>query len=67
MWVSGINLTQRREKVEGALGWECVDEMQGGQRVWECIAKMQVGLGWSQRVQDWKGVLRDGSDDLGMV
>ena len=84
MWVSGIDLTQGRGKVEGASGRECVDEMQESQRVQECIAKMQVDsgwsqrvrecvvktradLGWSQRVQDWPWVLRDDSDDLGMM
>ena len=36
VWLSGINLMQRRGKVEGVLGWECVDEEQGGQRVQEC-------------------------------
>ena len=36
----GIDLTQGRGKVEGASGQECIDEMQGSQRVQECIAKM---------------------------
>ena len=58
---------QGRGKVEGALGQECVNEMQGSQRVQECIAKTQVDSGWSQRVQDWQWVLRNGSDDLGMT
>ena len=38
-----------------------------GQRVQECVVKTRAGLGWSQRVQDWQGVLRDDSDDSGMV
>ena len=58
---------QRREKVEGALGWECVDEMQGSWRVWECIVKTKTGSEWGQRVWDWQGVFRDGSDDSGMA
>ena len=28
---------------------------------------MQVGSGWSQRVWEWHWVLRDDSDDLGMM
>ena len=43
--MSGIDLTQGRGKVEGALGQECVDKMQGDWRVQECIAKMQADLG----------------------
>ena len=35
----GNGLDIRREKVEGALGQECIDETQGGQRVQECVAK----------------------------
>ena len=65
--MSGIDLTQGRGKVEGASGRECVNEMQGSQRVQECIAKMQVGSGWSQRIQDWHWVLKDGSDNSGQA
>ena len=54
-----------RQVGNGYRCWEYVNEMQGGQRVWECIAKMQAGLGWSQRVWDWQGVLRNGVDRLG--
>ena len=37
------------------------------QRVRGCIVKMPADLGWSQQVWDWQGVLRDGSEDLGMM
>ena len=37
--MSGINLMQGRGKIEEASGWECINEMQGSQRVRECIAK----------------------------
>ena len=65
--MSGIDLTRGRGKVEGVSGWECVDEMQGSQRVRECVAKMQVDSGWSQRVWDGHWVLGADSDDLGMM
>ena len=31
--MSGINLMQRRGKVEGVSGQGCIDEMQGSQRI----------------------------------
>ena len=42
------------------LGRECVDKMQGSQRVQECVAKMQVDSGWSQRV--WECVVKMQAD-----
>ena len=40
--MSGIDLTQGREKVEGVSGQECVNKMQGGQRFGSALLRHEL-------------------------
>ena len=55
----GIDLRQRRGKVKGVSGRECVDEMQGGQRFGSALLRCKLtrggarGFGSGNGAQKW--------------
>ena len=62
VWISGIDLTRGRGKVEGALGRECVGWMQGSRSVRECIAETRGVRGFGDALDaSWLGVEPEGS------